>query len=156
MPDARKKSFQEAVAGTPDISACCRNGLEAVLQRHRSKILLQDPRGCEGSVDIDACVLAKYPNDSRWDYCFAYKGDVFFVEVHTANSSEVSTVIRKLTWLKEWLNKNAPGINELKARHVTPFYWIQSAGFNIPSHSSKYRQAYQAGIKPIPRLELNY
>ncbi len=75
-------------------------GLGAILRQHRSKIVLLDTRGCEGSIDIDSCIKDKYPNDSRWDYCFAYKGDVFFVEVHTANSSEVSAVIKKLTWLK--------------------------------------------------------
>lgn len=154
MARQRNLSFPEAVAATPDIRNYYQEGLQAIPRQYRSKIFLQDTRACEGSVDIDTCVTYKYPSDNRWDYCLSYRGEVFFIEVHTANSSEVSTVIRKLAWLKNWLNSYAPEINKLKAKHVTPFYWLQSSGYHIPLRSRQYREAERAGIMPIPRLEL--
>jgi len=71
---------------------------------------------------------------------------------HSANTSEVRTVLNKLQWLKDWLNQHATEINKLKA--YKPFYWIQSKGFAIPKTSPQYRAAANAGIKPIPKLNL--
>lgn len=156
MAKQRRLSFPEAVVATSDIENCYQAGLQAILQRDRSKISLYDTRACEGSVDIDSCLTRKYPSDNRWDYCLSYKGEVFFVEVHTASSSEVSTVIRKLSWLKNWLNSEAPEINKLKAKSVTPYYWVQSSGYHIPPRSRQYREADRAGILPVPRLELKH
>ena len=156
MARQRRLSFSEAVNATPEIQNCHQAGLQAIPQSDRSKISLYDTRACEGSVDIDTCLTSRYPSDNRWDYCFCYKGEVFFVEVHTANSREISTVIRKLTWLKNWLNSQAPEINKLKAKNVTPYYWLQSSGYSIPARSRHYREAERAGILPIPRLELKH
>jgi hypothetical protein len=144
--------FQTAVAITPQVSGAYRPGLQALEGGHRAKIELTQTLRCEGSLNIDDTVRLHYPQANRWDYCFSYGGAVFFVEVHTASTSEVSTVIRKLRWLKDWLAEQAPAINQLKAK--TPYYWIQSNGFHILPNSSQYRQAIQAGIKPIPKLVL--
>ena len=66
----------------------------------------------------------------------------------------MGAVLNKLQWLKDWLNNEAPEINKLKAKSQTPFVWIQSNNFKIPERSSQYRQAIQAGIKPIAKLSL--
>lgn len=146
-------TFKEAVEHTVEISFCFQSGLKA-LGSNSKKIALTTTSLCEGSVDIDTCLSKAYPQSNRWDYCFAYKGEVFFVEVHSAITSEVSTVLNKLTWLKKWLNDTALELNNLKATSKTPYYWIQSSGFNILPQSKQFRSAIQAGIKPIARLEL--
>jgi hypothetical protein len=110
----RPKSFREAVQATQEIENCYHGGLRA-LGAHSGKIELAHAKQCGGSVNIDDCVQEKYPNDNRWDYAFAYNKRVFFVEVHTASTGEVSTVLRKLGWLKDWLVQHAPEINRLKA-----------------------------------------
>jgi hypothetical protein len=150
---AKNMNFKQAVVVTPDITTCYQLGLRA-LGPNSLKIRLGNPSACEGSVDIDACVRRKFPQSNRWDYCFSYKQEVFFVEVHSAISSEVGTVIRKLRWLKSWLADEAPEINKRKAISKTPFYWIQSSNCSIPVTSRQYRMAIQAGIKPISKLEL--
>lgn len=150
MPDM---TFKEAVETTPDVKTCYQRGLRA-LGSDSKKINLGDTAKCEGSVDIDRCTLAKYPQSNRWDYCFSYRGEVFFVEVHTANTAEVSTVFRKLRWLKDWLNNEAPELAKMKVRSQNPYYWIQSSRFNIPKTSKQYRQVIQEGIKPISMLVL--
>jgi tetrahydrodipicolinate N-succinyltransferase len=143
-------SFKKAVENTPDIANCYQSGLQG-LGKHSSKIELTETTKCSGSVDIDACTTAKYPQSNRWDYALCYKLEVFFVEVHTANTTEVSTVLKKLQWLKDWLNQEAPEINKLKAKEQ-PYVWVQSKGFQI--RDSKVRQIVAAGIRPIPKLVL--
>ena len=147
-------TFKQAVEATPDVATGFRKGLTA-LGTYSSKISVSDTKHLQGSVDIDKSTTAKYPNSNRWDYALAYKGEIFFIEVHSANSSEVRTVLRKLQWLKDWLHQEAPKINELKAKNQSPFYWIQSKGFAIPKTSPQYRAAEGVGLKPIVKLNLN-
>lgn len=147
-----KKSFKDAV-DADGILPCYKVGLRG-LGTNSTKIKLGDTKKCEGSVDLDVCFSNSQPQSHRWDYCFSYKGEVFFVEVHSAISSEVATVIKKLEWLKDWLNNHAPEVNKLKAVSRTPYYWIQASNFNIPVTSRQFRTAVQAGIKPVPLLKL--
>lgn len=146
-------SFQTAVENTHEITACLKPGLRA-LGNDSKRIVVSNTSSCEGSVNLDTCLATRYPQSNRWDYCFAYDGEVFFVEVHSAITSEVATVIKKLEWLKQWLINSAPELNRLKAQSRTPYYWIQSSGFSILPQSKQFRAAVQAGIKPIARLEL--
>lgn len=142
--------FQRAVIATPDITNCYQPGLRA-LGGNSSKIQLSG--AAEGSVDIDACTANKYPNANRWDYTFGFKSQAYFVEVHSANTGEASTVIAKLNWLKQWLHQHAKPLNAIKADK--PFYWIQSNGFHILPQSRQYRLVVKEGIKPIAKLVLN-
>ncbi|MDR0866547.1 MAG: hypothetical protein LBO74_16685 [Candidatus Symbiothrix sp.] len=144
-------TFKEAVETTLEVATGFQTGLTA-LGGYKTKISVSNTRLLEGSVDIDLCTTALYPNDNRWDYALAYDKQVYFVEVHTANTSEVSVVLKKLQWLKDWLSNQAPNINKLKAQ--APYYWIQSNGFAIPKTSRQYRQISQAQLKPIKRLSL--
>lgn len=149
----RQLSFKETIEATEEIKHCYQTGLKA-FGAYSSKIELGDTSKCEGSVDIDACVIELYPSSNRWDYAFSYKAEVYFVEVHSANTGEVSVVLRKLRWLKDWLHSQAPKINSLKAKSRTPFYWIQSGNFNIPRNAPQLRQAAQAGVRPLSKLKL--
>ena len=150
-PQKAKPTFKEVVEATAEVQNCYQVGLSA-LGKYSSKIELGDTKQCSGSVDIDACVARQYPQSNRWDYALCYKTEVFFVEVHTASTSEVSTVIKKLEWLKQWLHHSASNINALKANE--PFYWIQSNGYHILPGSSQERLARQKGIRPISKLVL--
>jgi hypothetical protein len=144
-------SFKQAVEATQEIADGYRTGLSA-LGQYSNKIIVANTRLLNGSVDIDACTVVKYPNENRWDYALAYRQEVYFVEVHSANTSQVSTVLRKLQWLKDWLNSAAPEINKLKAQH--PYYWIMSNKYNILNVTSQARRIAQKGLKPIPCLNL--
>ncbi len=150
---AQKEStnpFKTAIENTPDVANAYQVGLQG-LGKHSTKIQLGDTSLCEGSIDIDTATTALYPNDSRWDYAFSYKSEVFFVEVHTANTREVGAMVKKLQWLKDWLIEHAPEIHKLKTAK-TPFIWIQSNDFHIPKTSPQYRIIVQKGIKPIAKL----
>ena len=149
-----KKAFKKAVEDTPEVQNCYCKGKTAILNREQNKVDLDDPGKCGGSLFIDQCLHDQrlYPNANRWDYAIDYNGEVFFFEVHTANTGEVSTVLNKLVWLKDWLIQKAPDINALRAK--TPFYWVQSNGYHILKNSSKEREVIQKGIKPISKLVL--
>ncbi len=155
MKDRQKKalSFKEAVEATKDIETCYQAGLKA-LGKYSGKISVKDPKKLCGSVDIDSCVAKKYPQSNRWDYAICYDGSVFFVEVHSANTGEVSTVLRKLQWLKDWLVAEAPEVNNLKVKYTAPYYWIQSNGNHILPNSPQARQVALKGLRPISILQL--
>ena len=144
-------AFKNAVEKTPDTSNCFQSGLRA-LGGHSNKIALSD--SCDGSVDIDKCLFEqkKYLNANRWDYAFGYKSQAYFVEVHSANTSEVATVLRKLQWLKDWLKEKAPEINKIKASK--PYYWVASGKYNILKTSPQFRTINQAGLNPISALKI--
>jgi len=148
----KAKTFKVAVEETKDVKSCYQSGLKA-LGGHSGKIELSDTTQCEGSVNIDDCTQAKYPTANRWDYAFAYKAQVYFVEVHTASTGEVRTVLRKLRWLKDWLNEQAPEISKMKAKDRA-FFWVASNGYHILKNSSQYRSVIAIGLNPIPRLKM--
>jgi hypothetical protein len=147
-------TFNQAVLATADIRTGYQNGITA-LGAYSNRVLVGDTKQLQGSVDIDTCTTQKYPQANRWDYAFAYKNEVFFIEVHSANSSEVKTVIKKLRWLKDWLLQQAPEIEKLKAKSQNPFFWVQSNNFQIPKNSPQYFAAINAGLLPIKRVVLN-
>jgi hypothetical protein len=144
-------NFKAAVAKTPDITNCYQSGLKA-LGANSTKISPDNPSLCNGSVDIDSCTSALYPNANRWDYCLCYNNKVYFVEVHPASTSDVATMINKLEWLKNWLNTKAPELNQIKAE--TPYYWIMTGKHDILPLSSQAKRMAQAGLKPVSRLSL--
>lgn len=150
-PSTPSNPFKDAVEATSEVKECYQPGLQA-FGTYRNKIDLHDNRECNGSVEIDECVRNIYPNANRWDYVFSYKSTAYFVEVHSAESSEVSVVLAKLQWLKDWLNTKAPEIAKMKAEQ--PYYWIQSGRFSIPKHTPYHRLAAQKGILPISKLTL--
>ena len=152
----RENTFQKAVNDTPQVSACYKEGKQAILGKERDKIQLTDATKCGGSLFIDECLINKklFPNDHRWDYAIDYDGEVFFFEVHSAKTDEVSTIIKKLEWLKQWLREHAPNINSLRATSKTPYYWVQSNGYHILKNSAQERLIQQKGLKPIAKLKL--
>ncbi len=146
------KTFKEAVELTPDIAAGYRNGLGA-LGKNSAKIIVPDSRLLGGSVDIDNCTKNIYPDSSRWDYAIDYNKEVFFIEVHPAQTCEIRTMINKLRWLQVWLKENAVEIDKLKTGKVSPFFWLQTNGCAIPKSSPQYRAAIAAGLIPMAKWD---
>lgn len=144
--------FKKAVEATPDITNCYQPGLSA-LGKYSKKIKASQTSKIDGSVDIDTCTSKKYPQANRWDYAVGYNSEAYFIEVHSAITSEVHTMVKKLEWLKHWLNTHAVELNKLKAQKKT-FVWIQSDKFDIPKHTPQFRLAVSKGIVPVRELLL--
>jgi hypothetical protein len=138
-------AFQNAVQSTSDIADGYMPGLQA-LGSHSSKIKASKTKYLGGSVNIDECTRTLYPQANRWDYAFYYKQETYFVEVHPANTGEVKTVLAKLAWLKDWLSKKAPKLEDIKAK-ITPYVWLPTeSGVHITKGSKEYKQLAQSGV----------
>lgn len=150
----QKKSnvFREAVEATADIAAAYKSGLQALKRADAGKVTASDTRKIDGSVDIDSAVKALYPDDNRWDYAIGYDSKVCYVEVHPAFTSEIDTMLKKLTWLKGWLKDKAPKLNEMQK--MSPAYvWVQSGKCAILPTSGQAKKLAQTGL-PRPSLKL--
>ena len=150
----RMMTFKQAVEDTPEVCSCYKTGKRAIKTSEQNKCELTEPDKCGGSLFIDDCLISQglYPNDNRWDYAIDYNSEVYFFEVHTASTREVSTVLKKLHWLKDWLIRKAPEINSLKAS--APYYWVHTNGYHILPNSSQERSVIQKGLKPVSKLLL--
>ncbi len=149
----KRITFREAVESTPDVANCYQPGLQAFDRKYRSKIDFTETRHCEGSLDIDTCTKAIYPQANRWDYALSYNSKVYFVEFHSAKTGQVSKVLLKLQWLKDWLNQKAPEIKKMQAAEHA-FVWVQSNDFDIYPGSPQAKRLAVARLRPVSKLIL--
>lgn len=148
-----KCAFQIAVENTPDVENGFCVGLRAVKNCDRNKVDATDPKKIQGSLDIDGQVEEIYPESPRWDYALSYDDKIYFFEVHSASTSAVGAVIKKLGWLKEWLKNEAPQINKLQ-KGYQPYTWVQTDGYAILSSGSYAKKLAASGIKVANSLKL--
>lgn len=92
---APKCAFRMAVEGTPDVANGYCPGLQALENVDKTAVKLNDKRRVDGSLNIDKETKHLYPNEPRWDYAVGYDDKVFFVEVHPANTSNISEMAKK-------------------------------------------------------------
>lgn len=139
-----KKIFHSAVIGTKEISNGYQSGLKA-LGSKSTKISVPDTTLLNGSVDIDCCVKALYPSENRWDYAIGYNETAYFIEIHPAETSSVTKMIAKVTWLKQWLKNQAPMMDKIKASE-NPFQWVASGRNAIANGSKEAHRLSKSGI----------
>lgn len=144
-PDA----FTKAVKNTPEISLGLRSGLQA-LKNNASRVEATDTRKLNGSVDIDETTKNLYPEASRWDYVIGYEGKAYFLEVHSANTSDIDDMLKKADWLRQWLNTKAPALEAISGSNC--FYWVSTNDFQIVSPSPQARKLAQSKVKLIGRV----
>jgi hypothetical protein len=152
-------AFQKAVSDTPDLGKHAYHaGLKALTAAHRKRIQQGEAR-ILGSINLDGALCQRYPNEPRWDYGIGIqKGNKPYairVEVHPANTSNVSEVLLKLRWLKGWLSGQATQLHALTPPQRA-YHWIATDGVDITPNSPEARQLAQAGLT-MPRevLKLN-
>ncbi|MEZ4319292.1 MAG: hypothetical protein R3F61_17395 [Myxococcota bacterium] len=83
----------------PDIAV--EVGLGALTATLRRKLTFDDTRRIAGSVDVDTCLRASFPNEPRWDFVVGYGEHAWFIEEHPANSgTNFDEMIAKAQWLR--------------------------------------------------------
>ena len=152
-------TFEEAVWAAPrPVSGAYCPGTQALEKGHRNCVTCDDPGRLTGSIDLDSA-LKREPGHAgapRWDYGLGYKPpkgseQAVWIEVHPATTKEVSKVLRKLRWLRDWLNGEAEQLSRLtdRADARIRFVWIASAGVKIPRNSPQARQLNSRGIQQV-------
>lgn len=140
--------FKAAVEGTPDVAKGYRSGLQAIEKADKDAVVLKDNRKVDGSLNIDKETKLLYPHDSRWDYAIGYDGKVNFVEVHPANTSNISEMAKKKEWLKNWLKSKAPLLDSLPAGNPKFLWAATESGVHISNQASHKRKLAQLGFSP--------
>jgi hypothetical protein len=133
------------------IANVLRPGLQA-LGANSKRVVIAAPNTALWSVDLDGARRIRYPNDPRWDYGVEWRRGqaqgIAWVEVHPATSSEVTTVLNKLKWLKARLNDHAVACSGLPAT----YHWVATdAGVHIDT--ARRRRLNAAGLQ-MPRSRL--
>lgn len=136
-------------------------GLKAIKKGEgHGQIVAEDPKRLLGSAAIDDDCRASEPHGNRWDYVIGYgrasKAIAYFVEVHSAETSEVLKVEKKLRWLQDFLLQRS---QEKLAALDREYHWVASGRINIPKHVPQYRTLQttlrKAGLRgPTERLVL--
>ena len=127
-------------------------GLQAIIEG-RNQITAQDTRNVLGSVNLDADLRLKYPQDNRVDYAIGYNCDgntekVYFVEVHSATASQVHVLINKARALRDWALEKAPSLwNINKEKRL---YWVASGRVAIPRQTPQYKKIATSGVIHFP------
>lgn len=157
-------TFKEAVAAAaPPVDAAYKPGKQALERRHRGKVDCADRQRLTGSINLDEALAREpgYANQPRWDYGLGYRPEsgpecAVWVEVHSATTSEVSKVLRKLEWLRDWLNAEAEQLQKLTAAASgARFVWVASKGIQISGNSPQARLLSSSALsKPRKRLLL--
>ena len=154
-------TFKDAVEDAPPpVKGAYRGGLQALERRHRGFVTCVDLRRLTGSIDLDKA-LAQEPGHAdapRWDYGIGYQPgngpeQAVWVEVHSATSREVPAVLRKLRWLRDWLNSDAERLLQMTNSSAADrrYVWIASARVRIPGNSPQARQLSKSGIGRVLR-----
>jgi hypothetical protein len=94
-------TFKDAVENTPDVQHAWRKGLQALKDPDKDHVEAEGRR-LRGSVDLDAALAKKLPQERRWDYAVGYQHSdvsdemIYWIEIHGASGSgNVHAVVEK-------------------------------------------------------------
>ena len=141
-------SFRAAVLGIPSIQSHYREGTQALRAQDRRRLTCSNARRLQGSVDLDTALMPVYPQAPRWDYGIGIargsaKDLVVWLEVHSASSlRNLTEVLRKLEWLRDWLGSDAPALRSLPSSYV----WLASGVVAFRSGSKHARRIAERGL----------
>ena len=146
-------TFEAVVKATPDIWTLFHAGLKGIKGEHRRKLAKKSGCSWRGSINLDEGLATRYPQKSRWDYVVGFRSGnrhdhAAYVEVHHASTREVQEVLKKQTWLLEWLADRAPALSKMPR---AGFFWVSTDGVHIQRGSRQYRLLAQSGIMVASR-----
>lgn len=142
QPTSPAKLFRQAIDDAKHLN--WQSGVSAIPRAEgRNRVSAIDTNELLGSanIDRDCSTAGEYQSDNRWDFVVGYrrKSDAiaFFVEVHSARSSEVSCMEKKWKWLRRFLQEDG---NEDLRKLPAESWWVASGKVNIPKHVPQYKR----------------
>ncbi len=100
------------------------------------------------SIDLDEATRPEHPNDNRWDYLLGHSttSNIVAVEVHSAETSQVSVVIEKKERSRAHLRAHlASGAG------VAAWFWVASNAVDLVPFDKVSIRLTQNGIKMVGR-----
>jgi hypothetical protein len=152
-------AFRKAVISTEELSDAYRLGLHALAGADRNRLECAQPRRLTGSVNLEASLRDRHPNEPIWDYGIGLRTGnrnecAIWIEVHPASSGHVEALVKKVKWLKGWLQTSAPALNGM-TRGTAGFVWIASGRVLFQRSSRQARELAAAGVSfPCERFRL--
>jgi len=157
-------TFEDAVKTAPlPVSGAYQPGKQALKGEHRDQVTCRDSRRFTGSIDLEAALNTGQGQRAMnpWDYGIGFRERdgreaALWVEVHPASTTEVSTVLKKLVWLRSWLVQEAPALHTLTRSRAAgqSYFWLATAsGVHITANSPQARRLRLAGLD-LPRRTL--
>lgn len=142
--------FKAVVEATTNLKGRWRPGLGGLEAKDRTHIRPEDTSTARlrGSVNIDSAFLATDRHGNRWDYAIGYQHSnrcdefVYWVETHTGSDSEISVMLKKLEWLKTWLNGDGKELAEFDKL----FVWTPSGPTSFTKGATQVRILAQKGL----------
>lgn len=143
-------TFQEAVESIPQLKGQWEKGLGALRAEDKPHVLPEDPRRLRGSVDVDKAhqKVKKHAQANRWDFAIGFQHSnrkeefIYWLEIHTGSDSEISVVLRKLAWLKEWLKNEGQALAGFKCQ----FVWAPSGATNFTKRARQVKALAYMGL----------
>jgi len=146
-------TFKQAVNATPNLTGKWKAGLQALRAEDKSHINAANTRAITGSVDVDTALMQipKHSQANRWDFAIGYQHAdrktecIYWVELHTASTSQVDVVLAKLRWLVRWLKGDGKALD--KDNFERDFVWVSSGDTHYSLNSSQRRTIADLGLR---------
>lgn len=141
--------FKEAIERTRHLETAYQTGLQALRAQDRAHLEIENTRKVAGSADIDNALRAHDPHGNRWDFAVAYQHTnqteeiVYWLELHTANDSQVKVVIRKARWLLNWLRNDGHRLKKFEREII----WISSGPTSFTLSAPQKKEMAEVGLR---------
>lgn len=154
--------FEDAVnKGPAPIRGKSQPGTQALSRDHAKQVGCSRRRAFTASLELDEALKREpvHARANRWDYGIGYNtpangGEVaIWVEVHSAYTGEVSVVLKKLQWLKDYLAGECDDLWRMTQAGNDPYHWIAPGKFAILKNSPQARELSKSGLS-FPKSKL--
>ena len=144
---------KQAVNATPLLNGKWEPGLQALRAEDKPHIKAADTRAITGSVDVDSALMRvpEHAQANRWDFAIGYQHEdrdkecLYWVELHTADDSQVDVVLRKLRWLLNWLAGPGRALDE--DNFERDFVWVSSGSTHYTLNGPQKRAFADLGLR---------
>jgi NADPH-dependent ferric siderophore reductase len=118
-------------------------GLSAFKKRDTALIRATDRPKVGDSLDLDAAMLAEFPQQNRWDYVLSVpqKAELVAIEPHSAKDSEINVLVRKKRQAGEYLRAHLP-----PSKRPARWVWVSHGRVCFSRMERARRQLAQNGI----------
>lgn len=151
-PKAPKTPIRKALRSDSSLLPMVRDGIGAVENSHRSHFHSSIRTTFADSLELDEATRVGNESRNRWDYLLGHapSGQVVAVEPHSAEQSEITTVIRKREAAREQLRTHLR-----EGVRITKWLWVASGKVHFANTEKAMKRLDQNGIELVGKVVLS-